>query len=379
MLSPQNGPGVIFRDARPEARMVHLDTAAAGRSSIATLRATAAYAQREAAEGAYVAQAEAKPVIEQGRASLARLLGVEPDGLAFTESGSAARAALLDAWQLWPGDTVAVVRSEWGPNLTAFANRGLQIVELAAHGDGTVDLDELGRFLAATPPAFVHLTQVASHRGLVQPVAEAAAVCHAAGVPLWVDVAQAVGHVDTASGADALYGTSRKWLTGPRGVGMVAVARSSWNRLRVRPSALDMVGVAPGYPPVQMLESSEANVAGRVGLANAVREYIEMSPETVHALLAGVGKATRAVLSEVPGWEIAGEADAPCAITSLRPLGGQDVGQVRERLLAQRLVTTHAHPARAPREMTASYLRVSPHIDCTDADLTLLADVLASL
>jgi pyridoxal 5-phosphate dependent beta-lyase len=359
--------------------MVHLDTAAAGRSSIATLRATAAHAQREAAEGAYVAKANARPVIEQGRADLARLLGVEPDGLAFTESGSAARAALLDAWPLWPGDTVAVVRSEWGPNLSAFENRGLRIAELAVHGDGTVDLDELGRFLAATPPAFVNLTQVASHRGLVQPVAEAAVICHAAGVPLWVDAAQAIGHVDAASGADAYYGTSRKWLTGPRGVGMIAVARSSWDKLRIRPSALDMVGVSSDQPPVLMLESSEANVAGRVGLANAVREHIEMGPATMHALLAEVGSFTRAALSEVPGWEVVDDAGVPSAVTALRPLDGQDVAQVHAQLLAQRLVTTHAHPARAPREMTTSYLRVSPHVDCTDADLTLLANVLASL
>ena len=35
-----------------------------------------------------------------------------------------------------------------------------------------------------------------------------------------VDAAQAFGHADTACGADAIYATSRKWLTGPRGVGL---------------------------------------------------------------------------------------------------------------------------------------------------------------
>lgn len=359
--------------------MVHLDTAAAGRSSIDTLRAAAAHAQREAAEGGYVAAAAAKPVIEQGRADLAGLLGMEPDGVAFAESGSAARAALLDAWPLREGDTVAVVRAEWGPNISAFENRGLRIVEVGSHGDGIVDLDALGGFLSTTPPAFVHLTQAASHRGLIQPVAEAAAVCHAAGVPLWVDAAQALGQMDTASGADAMYGTSRKWLTGPRGVGMLAVARAHWDRLRIRPSALDLVGVTPDDPPVRLLESSEANVAGRVGLANAVREHIEMGPAEVHALLAQVGKDTRAAVSEIPGWEVVGDLDVPSAVTSLLPRYGQDVGQVRAQLLERGLVTTYAHPARAPREMTMSYLRVSPHIDCTDSDLTQLADVLASL
>ena len=47
-----------WRAQRPPAQRVHLDTAAAGRSSVATLRATAAHAEREATVSAYVAQAE---------------------------------------------------------------------------------------------------------------------------------------------------------------------------------------------------------------------------------------------------------------------------------------------------------------------------------
>ena len=211
---------------RPPAQLLHLDSAAAGRCSTATLRAAAAHAEREAAVGAYVAEAEVQPVLDAGRAGLARLLGVRPEGVAFVESASAALETLLVSWPLQPGDTVAVLPSEWGPNLAAFGHHGLRLAELAAGGDGTVDLDRLQAFLAASPPAFVHLTQVASHRCLIQPVAEAAALCRAAGVPLWVDAAQALGHVDTACGADVLYATSRKWLTGPRGVGDAGGVRS---------------------------------------------------------------------------------------------------------------------------------------------------------
>jgi pyridoxal 5-phosphate dependent beta-lyase len=356
--------------------VVHLDTAAAGRSSVATLRAVAAHAELEAEEGGYVAEAEASPVIESGRAGLAGLLGMEAGGVAFTESASAAMAALLAAWPLSEGDTVAVMRSEWGPSLAAFSHRGLRVVEFPAHGDGTVDLEALRRSLAATPPAFVHLTQVASHRPLVQPVASAAEICREAGVPLWVDAAQALGHADTASGADVLYATSRKWLTGPRGVGVLAVARPWWDRLRLQVSALDLVGVTPDDPPVRLLESSEANIAGRVGLSVAVREHLDAGPEEVRTRLAEVGKLTRSVLGELDGWELVG--DAPSAITALRPLNGQDVAATRSRLLSShRIVTTAAYPARAPREMTSTYLRVSPHVDCTSGELLLLRDALA--
>src|SRR5262249_37158505 len=66
-------------------------------------------------------------------------------------------------------------------------------------------------------------------------------------------------------GADVIYATSRKWLTGPRGVGMLGVAEPWWGSLKVRIPA--MLGDAP---PVRALESDEANEAGRVGLAEAV-------------------------------------------------------------------------------------------------------------
>lgn len=375
-----NGVWRGFREARPVLRVVHLDSAAASRASVATLRAVAAHAELEAETGAYVAQASAWPVIEQGRADLAGLLGVLPEEVAFTTSAAASLDALLSAWQFSPGDTVAVVRGEWGPNLDAFSHRGLRIAELAVHDDGTVDLDALRESLDTAPPAFVHLTQVASHRPLVQPVASAAAICREAGVPLWVDAAQALGHADTACDADVIYATSRKWMTGPRGVGVVAVTRPWWDRLRIPASALERTVVGPDDPPLRLMESGEAHVAGWVGLANAVREHLELGPPAVRERLASVGKLTRSVLGDLEGWDVVGDVDAPSAITALRPLRGQDVPAVRARLLSEhRIVTTAAHPARAPRDMTSAYLRVSPHVDCAEEDLAALRDALTRL
>jgi hercynylcysteine S-oxide lyase len=362
---------------RPPAQVLHLDSAAAGRCSTATLRAAAAHAEREAVVGAYVAEAEVQPVLDEARAGLAGLLGVRPEGVAFVESASAALQTLLVSWPLQPGDTVAVLPSEWGPNLAAFGHHGLRLAELAAGGDGAVDLDRLQAFLAVSPPAFVHLTQVASHRCLIQPVAEAAALCRAAGVPLWVDAAQALGHVDTACGADVLYATSRKWLTGPRGVGMLAVSDRWWDTLQVRTSPLAVGSAAPGTSPVRLLESHEANVPGRVGLAEAVREYLDTGPPHVWSRLAEVGTLTREALDGLPGWTVLGPGGGSSAVTALRATAGQDIGDTRARLLAgPGIVTTAQIPARAPREMTEPLLRISPHVDCTADDLDLLRGAL---
>jgi hercynylcysteine S-oxide lyase len=372
-----------WRERRVPAELVHLDSAAAGRSSRATLAATAGHAEREAANGAYVAAAQAAPVLEQGRAELARLLAVPAAGLAFVPSAEAALVALLAAWPLRAGDTVAVLPCEWGPNLHAFSHRGLRVTELAADRDGAVDLAALTRMLAQPQgrrPAVVHLTQVTSHRALVQPVAAAAALCREAGVPLWVDAAQALGHVDTACGADAIYATSRKWLTGPRGVGLVAVAERWWDRLTVSASDLMADARPADASPLWLMEAGEASVAAWIGLCTAVREYVEAGPPLLWHRLAEVGRQTRETLADLPGWSVLDQPDAGSAITALRAADGQDIPATRARLLAEHgILTTAGAVTRAPREMTEPLLRVSPHVDCTPEDLTRLRQALLAL
>jgi pyridoxal 5-phosphate dependent beta-lyase len=380
---PHGSPWRWWRERRVPAERVHLDSAAAGRSSTGTLAATAAHAGREAAMGAYVAAAQAAPVLAQGRADLARLLGVPAAGLALVPSAEAALKALLAAWPLREGDTVAVLPCEWGPNLHAFAHRGLRVTEIAAGGDGIVDLAALERLLAQPPagrPALVHLTQVTSHRPLVQPVAAAAALCRAADVPLWVDAAQGLGHVDTACGADAIYATSRKWLTGPRGVGVAGVAERWWDRLTVSASDLMASARPADASPVWLMEAGEGSVASWVGLCTAVCEYVEAGPARVWRRLAEVGRQTRETLADLSGWSVVDPADAGSAITALRAANGQDIAATRARLLDEHgIVATAGAVTRAPREMTEPLLRISPHVDCAPEDLTRLRQGLLAL
>jgi pyridoxal 5-phosphate dependent beta-lyase len=300
---------------------------------------------------------------------LGELLGMPSDAVAFVESATAALTALLGAWDFAAdaadGRTVAVAPTEWGPNLSLFAANGFEIKQFPVDVAGRVDPAGLQQMLADTPVSLVHVTQIASHRGLLQPVAEIARICREANTPLWVDAAQALGHVDTATGADAIYATSRKWLTGPRGVGLLAVAQRRWEALRVQPPVW-----APESPPVRSLESHEAHIAGRVGLCAAVAEHIAEGPERIRARLAEVGRLTRKVFADLPGWEVGTTYGDPGAITALRPLAGQDIVAVRKELLEKHgILTTACLPLRAPLEMAFPLLRLSPHVDVTEAEL----------
>ena len=121
-------------------------------------------------------------------------------------------------------------------------------------------------------------------------------------------------------------------------------------------------------------------MAAWVGLCAAVAEYLEAGPARVWDRLAEVGGQTRETLAGLPGWEVADAPDAGSAIVGLRAANGQDVAGTRARLLAEHgIVTTVGAVARAPREMTEPLLRISPHVDCTPADLDRLRQALLAL
>jgi hercynylcysteine S-oxide lyase len=363
--------GAAWRKARPRPAGRHLDSAASSRQSHRALEAAAHHARHEAELGGYVAEAAADDLLQQGRSVIGGLVGMAAADVAFVESAQAAMVALLTGWRLPAGSRVACLPGEYAPNIAQLRAYGLRPEPLPVDGLGRADVEGVERLLAADPPSFVHLTHIASHRGLLQPAAEITAVCRAAGVPVVVDAAQSLGHADVDLGADAVYGTSRKWLAGPRGVGFLCV----------RPSlAARLVPVLPepeGVPPMRAFESGEAHVAGRVGLVVAVGEHIAAGPDRVRERLASIGRVTRELLDGVGGWQVIEPVDEPTATTTLRPPEGVDVVGVRTQLLTEHgIVVSAIGPERAPGEMTGPVLRVSPHLDVALEDLEALATAL---
>ena len=366
-------PWNAWRERRAPTHVIHLDAAAAGRPSFDVQRAIAHHLRRESEAGAYIAEAEAATLIDLGRRQLGVLVGVPAAGIAFVESATAALNALLAAWPLPPQATIAVAPSEWGSNLRAMRMHDMRIRLLDADPEGLIDLASLRDLVTSNPPSIVHVTASAAHRRLVQPAEAIVTICHERGVPVWLDAAQALGQIDAASAADAVYATSRKWLCGPRGVGVLGIAEPWWDQLAVEPMVLN-----PSAPPVARLESDEANVAGRVGLCIAVQEYLDNDPEAIHQRLTQVADTARDILQEVGGWHLVPSATDAGAITALSPSHGQDVVVERGRLLEQhRILVTASQPQRAPHDQVGPTLRISPHVDTTRAQLRALAAVLA--
>lgn len=361
-----------WADARPKVAGLHLDSGACSRQSLAVIDAVAAHARHEAEVGGYVAADAAAPVLDAGRAAIAALTGLDATGVVYTSGSNRSLDLLLGSWA---GErTVACPPGEYGPNLAVMAANGFQVRAVPVDAAGRVDVDAAARMLASDPPALLHLTPLASHRGVAQPLAEMVTLCRDAGVPIIVDAAQAFGHLDCGVAPDAIYSSSRKWLAGPRGVGFLAVGAALVAQLqrRVPPPNWDVPMTV-----LQSFEHGEHNAATRVGYSVALGEYLAVGPESIRRRLAEVGRATREALAGVPGWRVVEPVEEPTAITTLEPVDGADPASVRSWLIAERgIVTTACELARAPFEMATPVLRVSPHVDTTAEDLEQFASVL---
>lgn len=364
--------GRLWGAARPKPAGLHLDSAACSRQSFGVIDAGVIHSRREAELGGYVAAEASEPALAAGRAAVGELTGMAADDVVFTTGSSKALDLLLSSWD--DHKTVACLPGEYGPNIIVMRANGFEISNLPADDQGRLDVAATEVLLRATPPAMVHLTALGSHRGVAQPLADLTALCRLLGIPVVVDAAQALGHLDCTVAPDVIYSSSRKWLAGPRGVGVLVISSTVAHRIRPR---IPLPEWGAPLPVLRRLDLGEMNVAARVGFSVAVGEHLIAGPEVIRRRLAEVGQLTRTVLADLRGWRVVENVDEPTAITTLEPTRGAEPVAVRAKLLAEHgIVTTAIGIDRAPFELTTPVLRVSPHVDVTGEELESFARAL---
>ena len=178
----------------------------------------------------------ARRIVEEARAEVARLANAAPRNVTFVSGGTeAANIALNPPFSAGPGRGLAerliVGAGEHPCVLLGHRFDPSSVETLPLRRDGRIDLDWLEQACRRPGRVLLALQGANNETGVIQPVAEAASLVHAAGGSVFCDAVQLAGRADcdiAALGADALALSAHK-IGGLKGAGAIVTAGSEVN------------------------------------------------------------------------------------------------------------------------------------------------------
>jgi cysteine desulfurase len=249
---------------------------------------------------------QARRRVEEAREIVATALNAAPAGVVFTSGGTEANNLALTAF---PGRRILASAVEHPSILKGKIDA---VVPVDRHG--VIDLAALDERLAADDrPALVALMLANNETGVIQPVAEAAALAHRYGAWVHADAIQAFGKIPVdreALGLDSLSLSAHK-IGGPQGIGALVLADSE----------VDLQPLLVGGGQERRNRAGTENVAAIVGFGAAVADLGDLAAEGAR-LAALRDRFERAALDAVRGLTIFGRKVGRLPNTSCLALPG---------------------------------------------------------
>lgn len=323
----------------------------------------------------HAAGRRARARIETARAQVADLVGADPTAVVFSSGGTESNAqAILSA--IAAGCERLIVGATEHPCVAeAAAVSGKPVETIPVDADGVVDLAWLAEALARPGRAVVAIHHANNESGVIQPIAEAAALVRAAGGWLHVDAIQSAGKIPVdmrALGADTLTLSAHK-LGGPQGVGALISAEG-----------VPVIRTLHGAGQERGLRAGTENVPGIAGfgvsadcaardLADSMahvawRDAAEAKVAAAGATIIGraVARLPNTLFMAVEGW------DSPQQLITLDLVGV--MVSAGSACSSGKTKPSKAISAMGHHHLATGGVRVSGGWGTTEADWTLFAD-----
>ena len=247
---------------------------------------------------------EAKEVLEDARARVAKCLGCEPREIYFTSGGSEAdnqaiRSAAMFGARKGKKHIISTAFEHHAVlhTLEALKKEGFEITLLDVSNGHTISAQQVKD--AIREDTCLVTTMYANNEiGSVLPIAQIGAICKEAGVPFHTDAVQAVGHIEIdvkAQNIDMLSLSGHKFH-GPRGVGALYCRRG-----------LPLVNIIEGGAQERGKRAGTENMPAIVGMAVALEDACaNMAANNAHTaalrdkLIEGLSKIPHCALNGDP-------------------------------------------------------------------------------
>ncbi|VVE60533.1 cysteine desulfurase [Pandoraea captiosa] len=370
---------------------VHLNHASASLADQSVFDAQQRYLALEASVGPHRAYERVAEALEALPEALGALVGVHAGQVALTESASRGWALALGAVSRERPLQVFVGPQEWGGNVMnviAHPRASLRRVDGRPGACWKTLIDEALTRRDPRAIPVVSLPLIGAASGEIHALAGVASVVHEAGGWLFVDASQAVGQMPvdaTALGADVLVFPSRKWLRGPRGIGVLCLSPRALTQFET-PALVDVFGAGlrcdvHATPTLAVDDTArrfqiyEHNPGLRLGLLAAIGIVEAIGVERIHARSASLIGRLHGHLRESASvvWSDAPQSGMLCAVfrdATARYLadGLRDVG-VNVACVARRYA-----PLSDQGDADGNVLRISAHALTREGEIDEVAD-----
>jgi selenocysteine lyase/cysteine desulfurase len=354
--------------------LTYLNTGTIGPSRRSTIDATQrAWATLEANPIAHYGQLAGQSMREDTRTVAAKFLGCDLDELALTGSTTAGMNAIAQGLRLGAGDRVLLTDQEHSGGLHCWQylarHHGVELdvvpIPRTEHR-ATALVDAIARGIRERTRV-ISLSHVFSSTGLRMPIAEVAALARSRGLLCVVDGAQAVGAIRVnvrELGCHAYATSGHKWLLGPKGTGLLYIAKDA--QAAIRPMAYE-----DSYD-TRSNSTGVVNLPAIMGLGTAIRhlDAADMAKVEAHNLRLRNRLADR--------------LEAMDGLTLVSPPAGEQASPMLTALLAARFDRRTVTRALLERHQVAirpthpefgfNGIRFSMHEFNTDADVDRAAD-----
>ena len=336
------------RETRGCAEIIHFNNAGASLMPAPVAASLHEYLRDEELYGGYETVERRHDGLQNFYNASAKLLNCAPDEIAFAENATRAWDMVFYAINFAPGDRILTTVSEYGSNVIAYLQvaqlRGVEVVFVPDDEYGQIDVAAL-KDRVDERTKLISISYIPTGGGLVNPAAEVGKIARAAGVPYLLDACQAVGQIPLdveALGCTMLSGTGRKYLRGPRGTGLLYVARDWIEQLNppfLDQHAADLTSASTYTVRKDALrfENWEQNFGGKLGLGVAIDYALQWGLEATWTRIQQLADTLRAELADVAGVVIADQGQTRCGIVTFT------VGDASASAIKSALATSNIH------------------------------------
>ena len=292
----------------------------------------------------------ARGLVERAREQVATLVGAQPANVFFTSGGTEANMLALTPAIETPGerrprDRLFISAIEHSSVRTGGRFSREMVEDVPVMADGRLDLAALAAATGKASRPLVSLMLANNETGVVQPVADAATIVHAAGGLLHVDAVQGPGRIPCdigTLGADLLTLSAHK-IGGPTGVGAIVrrgedlhfpdpLIRGGGQERGIRAGTENVSGIAAfGAAAAAAREQFTTEAAHMKGLRDALEsglkaishsavifgETAERLPNTTLFGVEGIKAETAVIAFDLEG--IAVSSGAACSSGKVQP------------------------------------------------------------